>query len=1279
MSKVVSKQEIENIRPLTGLQQSMLYRARSEPHAGHYIEQLIFEFERFDSDAMAAALQTLVDRRRALRSFFVWREQEEAKLLTLNRAAIEPEFISLKPMEELICGEREKGLELNKAPMMRFSIADAGNGHVFCVWNLHHAIVDGWSIVLLQDELLDFYRAYRDKTQVKAEETEAEWPAPVSILSDHWRNLLAESSAGNILQLIPPVTDKDNQDTEIYQTLSAQDSSKIHLWCQEQKITFATYMQFVWGLLLAHLSGKNEGLFGTVDSGRGTQSIEDTAVGMFMVLKPVRVRFSDEQTIYDCMRSFQWEQWNLGKDVPPGPAELAQILGRSQGQDLFDTILNIQNYPETRNWQDIGLKNVKGFELADAPLTLSIGTGELIRFLFRFQADILDLNGVKALAKLFLQLVQQISNHGGSTRISTVLDYFSQSTGIISANPDRNEDFTSCIVRFTEKVLETPEAIALIGQQKITYHGLSQAAESIRGQLAERGVRAGDIIGIHLPRSVESVAAMLAVLALDACYLPLDPDYPRTQLDYMLEDSGAKLVISESDNHFPIPSLPIPSAAGDDVIELNQPLVCEHMCLIYTSGSTGRPKGVFLRHDAVTSRLQWMSAAYPYSREDVCCHRTPISFVDSVCEVFSALCAGLPAVVIDNNTLRDLNGFIGVLQEYSITRLTLVPSLLDAILDQLADPGTGLPKLRLCVVSGEALSGELAEKFSDLLPACRLLNLYGSTEVTADALAYEVPRALQSQPLVPIGKPLAGFSARVINQQGRALPGGFVGELLIGGVGVTSGYLNQPRLTDEKFSGIGFRTGDLAYMDKQEHVHYLGRVDRQIKIRGQRVEPAAVEARLKKFPGIEQVVVFTKNNTLIAAYTGSTSDTQALHKHMGEELPAFSNPQRYLPLDAMPMLANGKIDYRQLATLAGQAPGEEVSVRERSLYQRQLAYTIANIWQELLPDTSINENSHFFDSGGHSLLAMRMIAQTEKALGFGIALPLLINHPILQDFAAALTDSGQAYTKAGMICLRKGRPDAAIPLFCIHGDAFNIVSHIKDRRPVYWLSQWAERMELTKRPSFSEPESIDLMAGRYARYIESVQTKRGCDLIAACGAAVVAIEIARRLGEKGFAVNRLILMDLPRGELQAPWLQKLRKRQHRSWWKSLYHYSFSQLGGRALYLRSAHRKIEQKVKNHIPLNDSEAKTYTDVRLYDALSAYEPKPYTGRTELVFSGRWHRGVDSPDEAKVPPFWSGLLTQVEGFHFSPVQDHNDLLQGAGAAFAARIICMDTSAGKQ
>ena len=558
-------------------------------------------------------------------------------------------------------------------------------------------------------------------------------------------------------------------------------------------------------------------------------------------------------------------------------------------------------------------------------------------------------------------------------------------------------------------------------------------------------------------------------------------------------------------------------------------------------------------------------------------------------------------------------------------------------------------------------------------PHSTLLNLYGSTEVAADALFFESnTQSAHQREWVAIGRPIHNMSAEVRNAHGRTIPRGTIGELHIQGAGVAAAYINDANLSAEKFGDERFRSGDLAFEDENGVFHYVGRADRQIKVRGQRVEPGAIESTIGTHSAVQQSVVVQLGQNLICFYTGRQVEHESLADLAASKLPAYSLPSSYQYIDDIPLSHSGKTDYRQLQEKAGKAQARGINNSKTpslSLHQKELGLAIGNIWSELLPDAAISTNTDFFEAGGHSLLAMQMIAGVERALGMTVPLAVFMSNTRLADFAKALFDGIPKLSAPELITLRDGGTSAPA-LFCIQGDAYNIVPHCQTDRKIHWISQWSTCVDLTKDPVPVPAESIRQTAERYLSHIERVQPSGNLCILGGCGAAVISLEVARLLQNNGRTPTKLVLMDLPRGELTTASQRGFKHRQGRNIFHSAYGYAMRVGGGNKIKAFLNRFRINRKVSKAVPLTDKEAAELMHIRLSEALANYEPAEYNGNVELILSKSWYRGVERVEDASVPYFWKPYLLNVSAIHFSPAEHHTDLLLGDAAAFAIAVV---------
>jgi amino acid adenylation domain-containing protein len=492
---------------------------------------------------------------------------------------------------------------------------------------------------------------------------------------------------------------------------------------------------------------------------------------------------------------------------------------------------------------------------------------------------------------------------------------------------------------------KTPDATALVcDSTTLTYSQLNAAANQLAHYLVAHGVALETRIGVCLERSIGMIVALLAVLKAGGAYVPLAPEYPAERLKYMLADSGARLLIAD---HSRAEEIVGPNAQMDTIcIEAEQMkwsvYPAENLSLglrrgkpdslayvIYTSGSTGQPKGVAVEHRSVTNLIHWIKACSKIGPGDMCLQKTPISFDASVAELFLPLLSGATMVLARPGGHKEPDYLVDLASRSQIAFIQFVPSSLEGFLDE--PDVVGCTGLKWVQCGGEALSRTLARKFNALFPHLLLQNVYGPTEVTVDATAWLVGLSWPNE-RVPIGSPIPGLVAYILNEEGIASPPGEIGELYLGGVGVARGYLGQPSLTAARFVADPFieiagarmyRTGDLARWNASEKaIEYMGRVDGQVKIRGHRIELAEITSRLSEYEGIKESVVVVLGDSadqsrLIAYYVCVNQNAggigpRELYSHLSTVLPEYMVPRIFVSLDNLPRFDNGKLNRAML-------------------------------------------------------------------------------------------------------------------------------------------------------------------------------------------------------------------------------------------------------------------------------------------------------------------------------------------------------------------------------
>ncbi|WP_406100395.1 amino acid adenylation domain-containing protein [Streptomyces sp. NBC_01013] len=694
---------------------------------------------------------------------------------------------------------------------------------------------------------------------------------------------------------------------------------------------------------------------------------------------------------------------------------------------------------------------------------------------------------------------------------------------------------TTLIGPIEAQAARTPAATALVyGDVSLTYAELNTRANRLARHLRTLGARPGAVVAVAVPRSVELIVSLLAVLKSGAAYLPLDPEYPAERITYMLRDASPVCVITDRADR-----LAGDAATGRVVLDgldvsgypwcdPSRPLTPAHPAyVIYTSGSTGRPKGVVVSHGAIDNRLRWMQDTYGLTADDRVLQKTPSSFDVSVWEFFWPLRQGAALVVAEPGGHKDPTYLARLIREEAVTTCHFVPSMLQIFLAE-TDP-SACDGLRRVFCSGEALPRETARTFGHGLPHAELHNLYGPTEAAVD-VSFHACAAHDAGP-VPIGQPVWNTRLYVLDAALRPCPPGVPGELYLAGRQLADGYLNRPDLTAARFVADPFggpaermyRTGDLARWTEQGEVEYLGRTDHQVKLRGQRIELGEIEAALAARPRVDGACALVREDRpgeqrLVGYVTGS-ADPAAVRAALTLALPEHMVPSAVVALDAFPLSPNGKLDRRALPAplFTGAGDGQRaMSAREEAL---------ALLFAEVLGAAEVGPDDAFFDLGGTSLLAVRLVARVREESGAELTIGSLFEAPTPAALAARIDGAGPAAEDALDVVLRLRGGNARTPLFAIHpagGIAWcyaGLAARLGPDQPVYGIQA---RGLVRDEPL---PRTLEDEAADYVQRIREVQRHGPYRLLGWSVGGVLAHTVAVMLQESGEEVELLALLD----------------------------------------------------------------------------------------------------------------------------------------------------------
>ncbi|WP_192560200.1 non-ribosomal peptide synthase/polyketide synthase [Pseudomonas allokribbensis] len=1035
---------IEDIYPLSPMQQGMLFHTLYEEEAGDYINQTRADVQGLDVERFRAAWQAALQAHDVLRSGFLW--QGERPVQVVHKQVELPFSVQdwrgrrdyQADLDALAAQERKQGFELTAAPLLRLCLVRIDDDTYHLIYTNHHILMDGWGNSQLMGEVLHRYSGqplaqsvgrYRDYIAWLQRQdggvSESFWKTQLADLQEPTRLTQAIARRDDLMAVVGYA---DHQ-----RVMNAAATRQLAEFAREQKVTLNTLVQAAWLLLLQRYSGQDTVAFGATVAGRPAdlKGIEQQ-IGLFINTLPVIGTPRAEQSVGQWLHTVQTQNLSLREHEHTPLFEIQRWAGKG-GDALFDSILVFENYPVSEAMQQgapAGLRftDVTNHEQTNYPLTLAVSMGDTLSLHFSYgrahfaEVDIARLG--EHLHNLLTQMMQ-----GGALALGQLelLSSEEQQQQVEQWNATATEYPLSRSVHslIEEQVRATPDALALVfGEQRLTYAQLNARANQLAAVLIEHGVGPEVLVGISVERSLEMVVGLLAILKAGGAYLPLDPEYPQDRLAYMFEDSGIALLLTQS--HL-LAQLPVPAGLRSLVLdqegdwlegrsEANPELNIDPENLayvIYTSGSTGKPKGAGNRHSALVNRLCWMQQAYQLTAEDSVLQKTPFSFDVSVWEFFWPLMTGSSLVVAAPGVHRDPAQLIQVITEQRITTLHFVPSMLQAFLQ---DPAVAeCTSLTRIVCSGEALQVDAQQQVFAKLPNAGLFNLYGPTEAAIDVTHWTCRD--EGRDSVPIGQPIANLSTYILDNSLAPLPVGVIGELYLGGEGLARGYHRRPALTAERFvtSPFGdgqrlYRTGDLARYRADGVIEYAGRMDHQVKIRGLRIELGEIEARLAEHDDVRETVVIAQDGSLLVGYVvpndarlveadeASRSELfQRLKEHLARNVPDYMVPLRWVLLAKMPVSPNGKLERKALPKFdASQA--QQAFVAPSTELQQQ----VAAIWQDVLQLERIGLNDNFFELGGHSLLAVTVVSRLQLELGLKLTPQLIFQHPALGDFVSQL-------------------------------------------------------------------------------------------------------------------------------------------------------------------------------------------------------------------------------------------------------------------------------------
>ncbi|HET8814608.1 MAG TPA: amino acid adenylation domain-containing protein [Solirubrobacterales bacterium] len=1033
--------------PLSSLMAGLVAESLENPDYLVYTTTLCIEGS-FERAALEAAVSTLVRRHATLRSAIDVESFGEPlqlvyRSLSVPVAEVDARGLARRAWEqsfgEWLERERRTPFDWRRPPLVRFTAHRRGEDR----WQLtmSEPFLDGWSAAVVLAELL---RAYRDGVEggltgsapprvSNRDLVVAERKAESSV--EHrtfWRERLAGAPATRLSRLAEASGDAGHQ-RRVSVPIPAEVSRGLTTLAKDLDVPLKSVLLASHARTMAALTGQDEVVCGLMVNGRSEEPDGERAVGLFLNTLPVRLR------IGDC----SWA--DLARAAHAAEAEIlpwrrypyARILHDCGGRHLFDSVFNFTHfrpYAEFGPGSAVRVRSIQGSDQTYFPITAQFGLdpfGGGVELALELNPDRFAGLQVEQLVDLHARALAEIARDPGARHSEgSLVGPGEQSVRARwPASRDRPPDRGTRLEDLFDRQADAfPEGIAIFDErERLSFDQVRSGAGRLAFEL--RSLRGGEEprrVGACMERRPAVLEAVLASLRLGAAFVPLDCELPAPRLRAILDDADLDAVIADArgagaisaaaaDWTGPLVRIDTLSRRGPRVEEFPRRAAAEGPAqILYTSGSTGRPKGVVASHRALVNRLRWMWDAYPFEAGEVCCMRGSLGFVDSVTSLLGGVLAGVPTYVLSDER-QEPDAIARALDEAGVTRLTIVPALLQSLLTGCSEKGKArLGRIGHWVLSGEPLSGDLVGRLRRVAPRATVLNLYGSTEVAGDVTAYECRGHERGK--VPVGNAIDAMRARVLDRWDREAPCGAEGEVIVEGPGLAEAYLGDPRMTADRFrpspNGHGarvFLTGDLGRRRVDGALEICGRVDRQVKVNGVRVEPAEVEAVLAAHPLVAGCGVVTppagaSPSADLVAFVELADSTgpgdrrdasRELRDFLRGRLPSPMVPGKVVVETALPRTTSGKIDRSTLASRAVE-PGVPSPERPPGTPLEEL---IARVWAEELGAPSVGAEEDFFSLGGDSLTAVRVLARLSGHLGVDLALRDLFDHPTIRGFA----------------------------------------------------------------------------------------------------------------------------------------------------------------------------------------------------------------------------------------------------------------------------------------
>ncbi|XLS30271.1 non-ribosomal peptide synthase/polyketide synthase [Flavobacteriaceae bacterium M23B6Z8] len=1288
--------------PLSSAQQRMYFLYEYDKNSTTYNMPNFFRISGdLDVSRLEAAFRSLVARHESLRTVFeVVEGVPMQRILPATDFELSYHHTTEDELDSFIKAF-VRPFDLSKEYPIRISFVAVNGEDPLLMMDAHHIINDGVSQDILMHEFWSLYQGqeledlsiqYKDYAVWQQSETHR---ALMASHKSYWLDTFAEElDALELPYSYPRPLERSNSGGSYSVRISKSKSDALRALALSEGVTMYTLSLGLYYVLLHKLSNQQDIVVGTPTSGRSHKDMEGL-VGMFVNTLALRNEVATDVSFRTFINTLQertltaFEHQSYQYEALVDALELSRNTGRNPLFDVFFSFANALNINEEVFNKDINITPFEGasYEIAKFDLSLAVHDSDELMLSFNYCTDLFDASRIAEFSAYLDRIISSILEDADRAISSIdILSDAERSRLLNDFNATKVEYDLSITVLdlFTENVARTPDATAIVfNDQKVSYRELDARSNLWASHLLAHGVVSGSVVGLVMTRSVEMIVGILGIMKAGGAYLPINPDQPFSRSDYMLYECDARLIISNVDSITDLFQESFEVLTPNELDyskrgrkpQLPGVTASDLAYVIYTSGSTGLPKGVRIEHEGLINLNNYQRDYFGVSASDNIFQFSPYYFDASVVQIWLALASGASLVLVSRETLMDTEVLMRYLTEKEVSYFHSTPSFLENLSVE------EVPSLRLVVSGGEECKPSLARRFAGKV---RFINEYGPTEGTVAATLYEVTSFTDMGSSLPIGKPMANKQAYVLDGHMKLLPPGVPGELYIGGIGLSPGYVNRPELTADRFvanpfgEGRLYKTGDIVRWNADGTLSYLGRNDHQVKLRGYRIELGEIESQLEQLSGVSQslVTVYGEegHKQLVAYMSGEAVPEPAVVKEaLQESLPSYMIPSVYIGLEAFPVTANGKIDRKALP-----AP-DLTSVESYVAPETEAQLQLVEIWSEVLglESEDISIDSDFFNLGGNSLLTMKVKNLIKQKFDLELQLSEIFLAPTIRNLDEKIKANKVEQKKQQML-ISLNAVEAENKLFMIHDGSGEINGYLELARSIENHSCYGLRFS-----QFDDAErapNIREIASRYIEEIKTIQPIGPYHLLGWSLGGEIATEITLQLENSGEKVENLMLIDTSFTFEKSLETKVLNIASEKDLFESNYSNSVDHLEEatslRALWkayaasdafrnasISSIRSEVPAKIKQLIPEFDTLDKN----ELFDAVNNIRMLLNASHSYLMENSVMARtlyiwpneSTASKDEAMMKRFFVDLEVQyAQGDHFSVLQ-HPNLLQ--------------------